>query len=153
MCIQNFDDSRGFAIRKTYRISLRSSSLWEPRHPLLKGVLGVISTGNRRMSVISFKVKWFVLWLWNTNPGGGPCFRSGPIHCACKHAQLQKLNRMRVDTPGLWEKLAFYSESYSTCTGIECRTEWYRDRPHRKPVWLFSTPGSRGMGWCEASVW
>lgn len=39
MCVQNFDDSRGFAIRITYRISLRSSSLWEPRHPLLKVVL------------------------------------------------------------------------------------------------------------------
>ena len=35
-CVQNFDDSLGFAIRITYRISLRSSSLWEPRHPLLK---------------------------------------------------------------------------------------------------------------------
>ena len=33
MCVQNFDDSRGLAIRFTYRISLRSSSLWEPRHP------------------------------------------------------------------------------------------------------------------------
>ncbi len=39
MCVQNFDDSRGFAIRITYRISLRSSSLWEPRHPLLKVVI------------------------------------------------------------------------------------------------------------------
>jgi hypothetical protein len=39
MCVQNLDDSRGFAIRITYRISLRSSSLWEPRHPLLKVVL------------------------------------------------------------------------------------------------------------------
>ena len=36
MCVQSFDDSRGFAVRITYRISLRSSSLWEPRHPLLK---------------------------------------------------------------------------------------------------------------------
>jgi hypothetical protein len=35
-CVQNFDDSLSFAIRITYRISLRSSSLWEPRHPLLK---------------------------------------------------------------------------------------------------------------------
>ena len=35
-CVQKFDDSLGFAIRMTYRISLRSSSLWEPRHPLLK---------------------------------------------------------------------------------------------------------------------
>ena len=39
MCVQNLNDSRGFAIRITYRISLRSSSLWEPRHPLLKVVL------------------------------------------------------------------------------------------------------------------
>ena len=35
-CVQNFDDSLSFAIRMTYRISLRSSSLLEPRHPLLK---------------------------------------------------------------------------------------------------------------------
>mgnify|MGYP003960350023 CR=1 FL=1 len=35
-CVQRFDDSLDFAIRMTYRISLRSSSLWEPRHPLLK---------------------------------------------------------------------------------------------------------------------
>ena len=41
MCVQNFNDSRGPAIRNTYRISLRSSSLWEPRHPSLKVVLGV----------------------------------------------------------------------------------------------------------------
>ena len=39
MCVQNFNDSRGLAIRITYRISLRSSSLWEPRHPPLKVVL------------------------------------------------------------------------------------------------------------------
>ena len=38
MCVQNFNDSRGLAIRITYRISLRSSSLWEPRHPPLKVV-------------------------------------------------------------------------------------------------------------------
>ena len=36
MCVQKIDDSLGIAIRITYRISLRSSSLWEPRHPLLK---------------------------------------------------------------------------------------------------------------------
>lgn len=38
MCVQSFNDSRGLAIRITYRISLRSSSLWEPRHPPLKVV-------------------------------------------------------------------------------------------------------------------
>ncbi len=35
-CVQSFDDSLDSAIRITYRISLRSSSLWEPRHPSLK---------------------------------------------------------------------------------------------------------------------
>ena len=35
ICVQKFDDSRNSAIHTTYRISLRSSSLREPRHPLL----------------------------------------------------------------------------------------------------------------------
>ena len=38
ICVQKFDDSLSFAIRTTYRISLRSSSLREPRYPLLKVV-------------------------------------------------------------------------------------------------------------------
>ena len=42
MCVQNFDDSRSLAIRITYRISLRSSSMWEPRHPLLKVVYDIV---------------------------------------------------------------------------------------------------------------
>ena len=42
MCVQSFDDSRGLAIRITYRISLRSSSLWEPRHPSLKVVKDIV---------------------------------------------------------------------------------------------------------------
>ena len=38
MCVQSLDDSLDSAIRITYRISLRSSSMWEPRHPSLKVV-------------------------------------------------------------------------------------------------------------------
>ena len=38
-CVRKFDDSRNSAIRITYRISLRSSSLREPRYPLLRVVL------------------------------------------------------------------------------------------------------------------
>ena len=34
MCVQSFDDSLNSAIHTTYRISLRSSSLREPRYPL-----------------------------------------------------------------------------------------------------------------------
>ena len=35
-CVQRFDDSLNSAIHITYRISLRSSSMPEPRDPLLK---------------------------------------------------------------------------------------------------------------------
>ncbi|RKP19416.1 hypothetical protein ROZALSC1DRAFT_14013, partial [Rozella allomycis CSF55] len=38
ICVQKFDDSRMRAIHITYRISLRSSSMREPRDPLLKAV-------------------------------------------------------------------------------------------------------------------
>src|SRR5580693_1847656 len=38
-CVQRFDDSLNSAIHITYRISLRSSSMREPRDPLLKVVL------------------------------------------------------------------------------------------------------------------
>lgn len=38
ICVQRFDDSRDSAIHITYRSSLRSSSLREPRYPLLRVV-------------------------------------------------------------------------------------------------------------------
>ena len=38
-CVQRFDDSRNSAIHITYRVSLRSSSMGEPRDPLSKVVL------------------------------------------------------------------------------------------------------------------
>ena len=41
MCVQRFDDSLNSAIRITYRISLRSSSMPEPRDPLLKVFLSI----------------------------------------------------------------------------------------------------------------
>ena len=34
MCVQRFDDSLNSAIHNTYRVSLRSSSMQEPRDPL-----------------------------------------------------------------------------------------------------------------------
>lgn len=37
-CVRRFDDSLNSAIRITYRSLLRSSSLREPRHPLLRVV-------------------------------------------------------------------------------------------------------------------
>jgi hypothetical protein len=44
ICVQRFDDSLNSAIRITYRISLRSSSLREPRYPLLRVVFRCTSS-------------------------------------------------------------------------------------------------------------
>ena len=53
MCVQRFDDSLGSAIRITYRISLRSSSLQEPRHPLLKVVSRVTEHETQKRSSLA----------------------------------------------------------------------------------------------------
>jgi hypothetical protein len=42
ICVQRFDDSLNSAIRITYRVSLRSSSIREPRDPLLRVVQSFI---------------------------------------------------------------------------------------------------------------
>ena len=39
-CVQKSDDSRNSAIHNAYRISLRPSSVLEPRHPSLKVLIG-----------------------------------------------------------------------------------------------------------------
>ena len=44
MCVQRFDDSLNSAIHITYRISLRSSSMPEPRDPLLKVLIDCVFT-------------------------------------------------------------------------------------------------------------
>ena len=49
-CVQRFDDSLNSAIHITYRISLRSSSMREPRDPLLKVVY---------LNFIGTKRTWF----------------------------------------------------------------------------------------------
>jgi hypothetical protein len=51
MCVQRFDDSLNSAIHITYRISLRSSSMPEPRDPLLKVLIDSIVTQTQRCSV------------------------------------------------------------------------------------------------------
>ena len=47
ICVQRFDDSLNSAIRITYRISLRSSSLREPRYPLLRVVFFNVQVNKR----------------------------------------------------------------------------------------------------------
>ena len=58
ICVQRFDGSRNSAIHTTYRISLRSSSLREPRYPLLRVVFGYMS---RQLLAIIASDVWFVV--------------------------------------------------------------------------------------------
>ena len=71
MCVQRFDDSLNSAIHTTYRISLRSSSMPEPRDPLLKVVIITLFTD----ADCNYKKG---LWL---GPGGGRT-RPGNKKCA-----------------------------------------------------------------------
>ncbi len=57
ICVQSFDDSLNSAIRTTYRISLRSSSLREPRYPLLEVVLA-IRMRDREVAHNEFEMLW-----------------------------------------------------------------------------------------------
>ena len=60
ICVQRFDDSRNSAIHTTYRISLRSSSLREPRYPLLRVVFVNRSAMPAR---VSFRqIVWLGVW-------------------------------------------------------------------------------------------
>ena len=55
ICVQKFDDSRNSAIHTTYRISLRSSSMREPRYPLLKVVYRLYVKHSTRACWWSFR--------------------------------------------------------------------------------------------------
>ena len=81
ICVQRFDGSRNSAIHTTYRISLRSSSIREPRYPLLRVVFGLEWTARGRATkdASELVVVWGVLkkgWIqgfWPTTaPGGEP---------------------------------------------------------------------------------
>ena len=53
-CVQRFDDSLNSAIHITYRISLCSSSMREPRDPLLKVVYGFIGTEAQMIHSVTY---------------------------------------------------------------------------------------------------
>ena len=58
MCVQRFDDSLNSAIHITYRVSLRSSSMREPRDPLLKVVFNLLFVGHpKRVSKQTFLIR------------------------------------------------------------------------------------------------
>jgi hypothetical protein len=75
ICVQRFDDSLNSAIHITYRISLRSSSMPEPRDPLLKVLT----------------IEWYSD---NTNSSHGPLAGAGQPEPAASRAGLPKQQGM-----------------------------------------------------------
>ena len=74
MCVQRFDDSRK-AIHTTYRISLRSSSLREPRDPLSKVVSNIFfNTEKIRLKInLGFiKILGYQITSYRGNPSQQP---------------------------------------------------------------------------------
>jgi hypothetical protein len=71
-CVQRFDGSRNSAIHTTYRISLRSSSIREPRYPLLRVVSGCLWAAKR-----VFDARTCLLQAWRFGGGGG--VGGGPV--------------------------------------------------------------------------
>ena len=55
MCVQRFDDSLNSAIHITYRISLRSSSMPEPRDPLLKVLIDLSLDSDAQMQCLTVR--------------------------------------------------------------------------------------------------
>lgn len=64
MCVQRLDDSLNSAIHITYRISLRSSSMPEPRDPLLK----VLTDYDNQLRLQTFRTAFML----GSSAGAGP---------------------------------------------------------------------------------
>ncbi|PKX88262.1 hypothetical protein P174DRAFT_479324, partial [Aspergillus novofumigatus IBT 16806] len=70
MCVQRLDDSLNSAIHITYRISLRSSSMPEPRDPLLK----VLTDYDNQLRLHTFRTAFML----GSSAGAGPGARGLP---------------------------------------------------------------------------
>jgi hypothetical protein len=70
MCVQRLDDSLNSAIHITYRISLRSSSMPEPRDPLLK----VLTDYDNQLRLHTFRTEFML----GSSAGAGPGARGLP---------------------------------------------------------------------------
>jgi hypothetical protein len=121
MCVQSFDDSQGFAIRITYRNSLRSSSVWEPRHPLLKGVDDYRGHPGRRATHSDYILGehndfgTFVTWI--NQELVGPCLH---LVVAIRHITVA----MTI-SQGSKEEWALGSDTFSTRQGAS-RCQWQK---------------------------
>jgi hypothetical protein len=83
-CVQRFDDSLNSAIHITYRISLRSSSMREPRDPLLKVVQLLGDTGSQSIRLNT----WGLVMRLRTKGALAP----SAVRRECAQGGLQRLD-------------------------------------------------------------
>ena len=97
ICVQRFDGSRNSAIHTTYRISLRSSSIREPRYPLLRVVIGL---KQRKTDCLSRLLKRCLVW------GGKKVRQELPTPGSPKEMNIPHVERRppdlkpRLESPG-----------------------------------------------------
>ena len=99
-CVQRFDDSLNSAIHITYRISLRSSSMGEPRDPLLKVVLGLMAVRPLKRHSKLFKGIWrHSLWSPEKHEASPkPAFAAERWHSKTTKGAQEKINSLNAST-------------------------------------------------------
>ena len=103
ICVQRFDDSRNSAIHTTYRISLRSSSLREPRYPLLRVILVTEVGRTSRTRPHSYLTSGKLCWECKVGQKPGSLNESRPYHvdqCTINVIQsARSLTLVRINRP------------------------------------------------------
>jgi hypothetical protein len=115
MCVQNLNDSRGLAIRITYRISLRSSSLWEPRHPSLK-VVSFIFVGLAPIFFPGAKFAagdWFMAFFLDHRVNTSNSIGGHPPAPFCLAPSMGKFPFTDADRAGCGHQLSGFTRSVS----------------------------------------
>jgi hypothetical protein len=88
ICVQRFDGSRNSAIHTTYRISLRSSSIREPRYPLLRVVFMVWGVGQEGQHTQSFRYNRVSGVCWVKRRPAREVDEENPTTTPTRHARL-----------------------------------------------------------------
>ena len=147
MCVQNFDDSRGPAFRITYRILLRSSSLWKPRHPLLKVVYYLcilFCNYPEGQHIHKFSFSYHVLIVLSTNLGWtlqatGSQATWLPGYMAPLSIQLVPC---RLPTSQIYPSLQKYPSGVHLCQTNGVRCGYCTSQEGRSQIWCGNDPSA-----------
>ena len=150
MCVQRFDDSLNSAIHITYRISLRSSSLREPRYPSTR-VVCITSLLRTTQPSTSPKASRDATTVEGSDAQASNRLRLETQTTHGCEAQFNELNRTqcpRLDRPEAAKPRAERERRLGAATRPRARTT-AQERPaaRRPPKTTTRPPSSHGCGW------